>query len=294
MLIKDPMDINDKIPEFLNTKRNILRLIIFTAAFALVFINVYSPFEVYQYLHLTRGELLFYSSLVILTGILVVVISRIIMYYYSRKRDINYVKYFFWVIAEIFFMSLFYAFYIKYILHDQRYFPDLFIVTIQNTALVLLLPYSVLWLYFSWEDKKSKLNELAIGQGASSTDQSKTMVPFHDEKGILRFSVKIENLLYLEAADNYIYIFYLNKSKVDRFVLRNTLKNIEEELKSTEIVRCHRSYMVNFDKVKVIRKQKDGVYLELDFPSVVDLPVSKTYIERVMNTFANFSATLKE
>jgi DNA-binding LytR/AlgR family response regulator len=192
------------------------------------------------------------------------------------------------VMAALLFMSLFYAIYIKTILHDERFFPDLLKVTVQNTALVLLLPYSVLWLYFSWGDKKLKLDEIA--QGSSIIESSKTMIPFNDEKGVLRFSIKSENLLYLEAADNYVNIFYLNKEKVTRFMLRNTLKNLEDGLKNNEVVRCHRSYMVNFDKVKVIRKQKDGVHLELDLPSVIDLPVSKTYIERVMSTFANFSA----
>jgi DNA-binding LytR/AlgR family response regulator len=285
-------DLHSKIPSYLTLKRNIIQLVLFTAFFALVFINVYSPFGVDIWFHVTRWELFFYSSLVILTGVLVVVVSRIIMYYHSRKHEINYLQYAVWVMAEILFMSLFYAIYIKTILYDERFFPDLLKVTIQNTALVLLLPYSVSWLYFSWGDKKLKLDELA--QGTSLNEPLKSMIPFNDEKGVLRFSIKAENLLYLEAADNYVYIFYLNKEKVTRFMLRNTLKNLEDGLKNTEIVRCHRSYMVNFEKVKVIRKQKDGLYLELDLPSVIDLPVSKTYIERVMNTFASFSALAKE
>ncbi len=69
-------------------------------------------------------------------------------------------------------------------------------------------------------------------------------------------------------------------------MLRNTLKNLEEEFKGTEMVRCHRSYMVNCDKVKVIRREKDGLHLELDLPSAIDIPVTKTYLENVMNRFS--------
>jgi DNA-binding LytR/AlgR family response regulator len=36
------------------------------------------------------------------------------------------------------------------------------------------------------------------------------------------------------------------------------MKRMEEKFAGTEIIRCHRSYMVNFEKVKVIRKKKMG------------------------------------
>ena len=40
------MDISNKLPLYHTDKKNIVRLILFTAGFALVFINFYSPFEV--------------------------------------------------------------------------------------------------------------------------------------------------------------------------------------------------------------------------------------------------------
>ena len=117
------------------------------------------------------------------------------------------------------------------------------------------------------------------------------MIPFFDDKGILKFSIKRENLLYLEAAENYVSICYLNKGKVSKYLLRDTLKKIEENFSGTEIIRCHRSYMVNFDNVKVIKKDKDGLKLEFDNPSVIDIPVSKTYVNTVMLTFSKYSQT---
>ena len=280
-------DIYKLIPTYLTAKRNIVQLILFTAAFSLVFINVYEPFSVNVWFRITRWQLLLYSSLIILTGVLVVVLSRIIMYYASRRKKLNYLQYLVWVMAEIIFMAMFYALYIKVILHDQRFFPDLIKLCIQNTALLLLLPYSVSWLYFSWKEKNLEIAEMAHGMVVS--DSTKLMIPFNDEKGVLRFSVKMGSLLYLEASDNYVSIYYLNKEKVSRFMLRNTLKNLEEDLKGTEMVRCHRSYMVNYEKVKIIRREKEGIRLELDLPSAIDLPVTKTYMENVMKAFSHFS-----
>lgn len=115
------------------------------------------------------------------------------------------------------------------------------------------------------------------------------MIPFYDEKAVLKFSVKKENLLYIESTENYVSICYLNKGKISKYLLRDTMKKMEESFAGTEIIRCHRSYMVNFEKVKVIRKEKDGLMLELDEPLQTDIPVSKTYVENVMQTFSKYS-----
>ncbi|HRX31192.1 MAG: LytTR family transcriptional regulator DNA-binding domain-containing protein [Bacteroidales bacterium] len=284
-------DLQHPLPKYLTEKKNIVRLIILTATFALVFINIYAPFGSETWFNVTKLEFFAYSSLVILTGVLVVVISRIIMYQVAKRQTLVVWHYLVWVIAEVFFMALFYTLFEKFKLHDPRFILDLFKVSAKNTALVLLLPYSVLWLYFSWIEKKSELQKLT--ENPASTDTSKNMIPFHDEKGELRFSVKIENLLYLESADNYVNIYYIDKEKIARFTLRNTIKRLEETLNGTEIIRCHRSYMVNFEKVKILRKDKDELSLELDVPSAIALPVSKTYVQSVMETFTKFSLSKK-
>jgi DNA-binding LytR/AlgR family response regulator len=281
------IDFRDPIPAYLNEKRNIIRLIIFTSLFALVFINIYSPFGADRWFDLNQLEFLTYSSLVILTGVLVVVISRIIMYYYGRKHVINYYGYFAWIFAEIMAMALFYALFQKLALKDERLFTDIVKQSARNTALVLLLPYSIMWLYFSWRDKKEQIEKMAGIQALSGNVRD--MIPFYDDKSVLKFSVKKENLLYIESDENYVSICYLNKGKVSKYLLRETLKKMEENFSATEIIRCHRSYMVNFEKVKVIRKDKDGLKLELETPSSIDIPVSKTYVDNVMQTFSRFS-----
>lgn len=282
------MDITKKyLPNYLTQKGNITRIIILTAAFALVFINIYEPFGVETWFNVTRWELLAYSSLVILTGVLVVVVSRIIMYLVAKRNPLLVWHYFLWVAAEIFFMALFYALFQKFILKDARILPLILEVSIRNTALVLLLPYSVIWLYLSWRDKHYQLLKLSVNP--PSADHSRNLIPFHDEKGELRFSVKYENLLYLESADNYVKIHYLDKDRVTRFTLRTTIKKLEEQLEGTDIIRCHRSYMVNFDMVKILRRGKDELVLELDVPGTIELPVSKTYAQRVIEVFTRFT-----
>lgn len=280
-------DLQKPIPSYLIEKKNIIRQILFTSLFALVFINIYAPFGADRWFNLTKLEFLTYSSLVILTGVLVVVISRIIMYYTGRRHSIRLWEYLAWIAGEILMMAMFYALFEKYVLKDIRIFIDLVKLSARNTALVLLLPYSVMWLYLSWRDKKEQIEQME--EGRTPSGNTGDMIPFCDDKGVLKFSIKKESLLYIESAENYVSICYMNKGKISKYLLRETLKKMEESFIGTEIIRCHRSYIVNFEKVKVIRKDKDGLMLEIDNPQVIDIPVSRTYVENVMQTFSRHS-----
>ena len=48
-------------------------------------------------------------------------------------------------------------------------------------------------------------------------------------------------------------------------MVRNSLKNLENELADEGFVRCHESYIVNFEQVSIVRKRGDGLVLELKF-----------------------------
>lgn len=277
----------NKIPSYIYEKSNIVRLILSTAVFALIFINIYKPFSSSNWYQVSEFKFFVFSSLIILTGVLVVVISRIIMYYWGKKHSITNGNYAVWILLEIFFMSLFYTIY-TLSLNPEREYLSVFKESAINTSLVLLLPYSAIHLYFSYKDKERLLKILAEERADASAQQN--VYSFYDEKNELRLSIKRTNLLYIESADNYVCIWYLNKGNLTKFMLRNSLKAIEESLANTNVMRCHRSYMVNFDQVKVIRREKDGIYMELGIDKVPDIPISKTYSEKAMHWFTSYSS----
>lgn len=276
-----------KIPSYFYSRQNSLKLILWTAFFALVFINIYKPFNSPSWYPVSAFKFFVFSSLVILTGVLVVVISRIIMYHWGKKHEITVGTYSVWILLEIFFMSLFYTIY-TLSLNPQREYLAAFKESAINTSLVLLIPYFVLHLLFSYQDKEQRLRQLE--EGTEDTLKKQGVISFYDEKNELRLSVKADHLLYLESADNYVCIWYLNKGQLSKFMLRNSLKTMEEHLANTHVFRCHRSYMVNFDQVKVLRREKDGIYLELGIEKVPDLPISKTYSEKVTHWFMTWSS----
>lgn len=280
-----------KIPAYLYDKKNSLRMILFTALFALLFINLFQPFGSRDwYPGISDIKYFAFSSLIILTGMLVVVISRVILIAYSNRRDVLYWQYALWILCEIVAMAIFYTLFAKFFPKDGivRDISEIFRQSLFNTTLVLLLPYVISWLYFSWKEKSALLEH--IGHEKIADIHAKTLIAFPDEKGDLKISIMLENLLYIESADNYATIYYLNKSRLSRFLIRNSLKWMEENLtKETPLVRCHRSYIVNIDKVKILKKIKGGLVLELDAESTPDIPVSKTYYEEFMNKFSQYT-----
>ncbi len=282
------MNLNQFIPAYLVSKKNSTKLVLFTAGFALLFINLYSPFDVRNWfgLSLKSQELFFYSSLIILTGVLVAVISRVILYHYNKTKVRTKLWAFLVIIGlEVFFMALFFTIYESvFIKDDSRTYLEVFKASVQNTALVLLLPYAVLWLYFSWLDKNHKIKEL-IESEEKIEFSANSMIPFLDEKGTMRISIKMDDILYIKGADNYVTIYYNKNNDINKFLLRNTIKNLEQRFINHPITRCHRSYMVNFDKIKVIRRERGGHILEIETNPPIEVPVSKTYIKEVFQLF---------
>jgi hypothetical protein len=279
------IDLNNKLPGYLTEKGNIVTTILFTAGFALLFLNLYTPFGVNSWFEVSSPTLFLYASGVILAGVLVVAISRVIMYQAVRRgRQLKIWHYLVWVAAEIVSMALFFTLFEIVILNDSRTFPELLGRSVRHTSLTLLLPYIMLWLWFSWHDSKRRLRE--IGEQPDLSGQ-KPMIPLRDEKGVLRISLKRSDILYMQGSDNYVTVWYQAQNKVTKFMLRNTLRTMEEELKQEAIIRCHRSYLVNIEKVKLIRREKEGLALELDSTPASTIPVSRTYMHEVLTAFGH-------
>jgi len=115
------------------------------------------------------------------------------------------------------------------------------------------------------------------------------IINFFDEKDELQLSLRVDHIYYIESAENYVNIYYQNKENTERFTLRSTLKKQQDKLEKYGFVRCHRSYLVNFANILLLRKDKDGPYLDFGVPNMPQIPVSKTYLDSVTAYFISNS-----
>lgn len=280
------------VDKYMTNKSNLVRLIVFTAIFSLCFINLYCPFDsMTWYEEMSRPKYFLISSLLVLVGILIIAFSRFLMYRFVRKHSLYYLEYAVWVVAEVFVLSACYTCMTIAVNDNLSWWSwhdviEVFKSANINTFLVILLPYSVSWLYFSYEDKKRRLQRI---EESMKPTKDNVVLQFRDEKGEIRFSVASNKIVYIESADNYVIINYESNNKMTSFMLRNTLKRVAHELKDTPIKRCHRSYMVNFERITALRRKNDEVNLEFDIVDIKNIPVSKTYANEMTEAFLLYS-----
>ena len=114
---------------------------------------------------------------------------------------------------------------------------------------------------------------------------SSKIINFFDDKEELQLSLRLDHIYYIESAENYVNIYYKNKENIERFTLRSSLKKQQDKLEKYGFIRCHRSYLVNFANILLLRKDKDGPYLDFGESGLKQIPISKTYLDAVTAYF---------
>jgi hypothetical protein len=268
-----------EIPEYLKDKSTIITQVMFVSIFALVFINLYSPFNAASWFEVGRVEFFFYSSALILSGMLIIVLSKLIFVVVSGRIRMTFLLFGIWNLAEIILLAAAYLVVDLFLLKSGAQPVERFTGLLFITLLVLAIPYSLSWLWLSLKDKRETLEKLM--KHTSQEFRENRMITFRDETEKLRFSIKSGDILFVESTDNYVTIHSKEQGKIRKIMLRNTMKRLEKELEGTLIQRCHRSFMVNFENIKLVKLIGTSLYIYMDFPEEIRIPVSRTYAEHV-------------
>lgn len=275
------------ISKTITDKKNILLLLFFIFLFSITLLIIHSPFDNSTWFPKeTEGTLLYfiYLSIPIFIGIFVLTISKYIMYFYHKKREISYTQFIIWCLAEVILMAVIYSTVVLFLFNDSRDFIDIFGRSFFYILLMMLIPYIITFLYLSLLEKRAIIDVL---QEKNKYGVNTEIINFSDDRKVTRFSVKIDNIYYLEAAGNYIIIHYLIKEQMEEFLLKNSINNIEKTFKEKGLIRCHRSYIVNINKVEIIKKDnKKNPVIEFDNKNFKEIPISQSYIDNIVKLFS--------
>jgi hypothetical protein len=99
-----------------------------------------------------------------------------------------------------------------------------------------------------------------------------------NEKDTLTFL--LENLLYIESADNYAIVHLYENGVSRKEMLRSSLTRLEGQINKEEVVRCHRSFIVNLYQVEEVSGNAQGYKLHLKNCETL-VPVARKYSEIV-------------
>ena len=286
---------NKDLPSYLLEKNNVIRMILFTTVYSLVFINIFRPFNSETWIPNNNStNYVTYSSLMVLVGMFVVSLSRVLMHYVVKKVQLTFPDYLLWLVSDAVIVSIFYVFIAYKVGFVDNYLSNnpnvtlwdalftIFRKATANTVWMLLIPYTISLLFLDNQHLKTRIQE--IGDRVPESN----IVHFKDEKGEIRLSINVENVLYAEAADNYVIIKYINNDKLVDFFLRTNLKKLSDDLRDTPIQRCHRSFMINLIHVTSLKKDQTEFIIQFDTTSIKDITVSKTYQEAIMEAFMKY------
>ena len=157
------------------------------------------------------------------------------------------------------------------------------------SLLALGVPYIVSAMWVTIKDMRNTLlvtDTKNIASDGEAIAQDMDLINIADNKGVLKLSIKLENLYYIKAEDNYTIVYYSRNGMLNRYMIRCKIQTIEDNFSNTPLMRCHRTYIVNTQKIKVLRHESDGFYMDFDFDGIDPIPVSKTYSEAVVKRFS--------
>ena len=293
------MHIYDKIPGYLLGKYQLIGTVTFSVLFAVIFLNIYIPFSETAWFGLGGSMMFIHTVAFIGLGILLLILSRILMYRSKKIFQMTYISYIIWCMLEIMAIAgLYTAMTLDIPLTNNETQLDIFGRALLYAAISLGIPYLISGMYFAIIDKNNTIKLMTydnvVTDETPKPNASTQKITLFDNSGTLKMSLSPENLYYIESDDNYIKVWYTDsKGEMKQYILRCRLKTVEESFKGSCLVRCNRKYIVNIKKVAMLRKESEGYVLDLDNEMIPPITVTKTYTDSILSHFTEQSPLLE-
>jgi hypothetical protein len=253
-------------------------LIAFCTFFGIFFVNVFVPFNMNNWNNDSGlNQVVRLSGFGIIAGF-ILLISQFGIRRITGMKHFNTGTFTLWLTGELLFMAVFFLLYQSSWDISVNQFIDEIPDSLKYTMLSILIPYSLSLLFIAQIIHQTKLSQLKIKADQSTFETG--LINFSDEKGIIRFSVSLEQMLYLESADNYVILFYKTGNKPAKQILRNSMKNIEGLLVNSPMKRCHRSFMVNLNQIEFVDYEKTTCRIKLSGVENL-IPVSRKFYPEI-------------
>lgn len=200
-------------------------------------------------------------------------VCRLVLFFVRRRVHLTIPYYCMWCVVETFVAACFAALFLTLISHGQENFFTYMGRSFMNFASIFVYPYIIIYQAYNVVDMKN-----------SSGVEEEQRIKFYDNRKLLKFTTTAASVLYIQASENYIDIYYVEDGRIRKYELRNSMKAIEQVCSKAGFVRVHRSYLVNPVNVKSVIKAEEGRFLAtLNVSGAEEVPVSKKYYENIIS-----------
>lgn len=254
--------------------------------FVFLFLFAFQPFGLN-----TLGDELLEVCLIYgaITSLVIIIFNIVIASFFPKffdEQNWNTGREIAWTIVNILAIGLANAIYTSYLSGNPISWKYILLFEFY-TFMVSVLPITFIIIYQE-SNYRRKYSELSqdINRKLSSHENAESVIKIDSNNQNEEIILNISELLFIKSADNYIEVFYLKDNVVMNSMLRNTLKSIEDIFAGNEnIIRCHKSYLVNLRYVNNVSGNAQGYKLHLRF---TDIPIP---VSRKLNDFVKEKLT---
>jgi hypothetical protein len=176
--------------------------------------------------------------------------------------------------------SVAFAFYMHYVGYVKLSFFIMF-----KVALICLAPAIILGIYDTMYMLRQQ-NELLIFEKKIiqkqiekyEEDYLNKSIEFNSDNNSENLTLLIADVILIKSADNYVEIVYKDDGNFKKKLIRNTLKNIELQIKQySNFLRCHRICIVNMHYIEKLNTNYNSHWLTMKGYNEL-IPVSRQYL----------------
>jgi len=179
--------------------------------------------------------------------------------------------------------SVAFAFYLRYV-----GFVSLSFFVIFKVVLICLTPPVALRLYDLNKELKQQNESLMSAKKTIQNQVEKfeednlgKSIEFISENKSEILTLLVSDIAFIKSADNYVEVVYKSGDNLRKNLIRNTLKNIELQLKEySNFIRCHRICVVNKHYIEKFSKNYNNHWITIRGYNE-KIPVSRQYLLKV-------------
>jgi len=260
--VKKPFPVEDR--ELIHIRNTFL-----IGAFVAVFLFVFEPFGLS-----TLGS----KKLSICAGFGLATVLATLLFSYilspllglsHKQKNFSFGKWILSMIGVLLTISIFNFLFIRSYFGTMRweFFPQMLF----STVVIGIFPIGLLGaLSVNRQEKKY----LSIARGINESHHVTQVEKLHHAI----FGIDSEEIRYVEAWQNYVKIGYLDREGTfHERTERSTLKQVFEQTEGTNLVKCHRSYLVNRAHIVAVEGNAQGLLLKLE-NCEKEIPVSRSFV----------------
>lgn len=274
---------DNTVPKLMLQKRFLIQTVAFVALFSMLFMTLYQPFSNTTWFGFGSWKQAGVTVLFYLVAVPTLIMSKLLLSGLSTVHSITVKRFLLWHILEFLVIAIeYYLFTVCFKLGLSRELPRLLIRIPSCVALILAIPYAIVWFYAQYKAKKEELELFKVTHKRETMESAHRLIQFRDSQGKHKMSLSEDSIFYIESQDNYVQIFYDLEGKLSSYLLRCSTQKIEEDLEGTGIVRCRRSFLVNTAKIARYGKEHGHLTVTLDHPSGKTITVTPAYYRAVL------------